>query len=312
MENRLKVNVNMDELIECIGKRIDKLHEVLKILNGEDKKPSLKEQRIEVLKNFIANDLFDTTYNVEDVKVINFEVSSDDARYLRTDSSFEVDGKYHIRCLSYDSSFAAMNKLENVEHYERDKGCFVGLYKIKYLNNVVVIVRDLSINAEKGTKRKVVIDHIMDVLNENNDELLYIYWEEIGVVPNRHKMADIVNMLNIGGYNSFADTKGIFIERNNHIEKVIIDMFDLNKNTTVSGSKLEYYEGNHIHGNIYADISTEDTYYVLIYNCFEDYLDDALGLMEGNFIRTKKLDNDFYMIVLKNVPNIDMECNDEE
>lgn len=318
MENKLKVNVNMDGFIESISNQIDRLNEILEIITGEDKKPSLKEQRIEVLKNFIANDLFDTTYNVEDVKVINFEVSSDPERYLRTDSSFEVDGK-HIRCLSYDNSIIAMDNLERIKNYDGDVCSLIGLYHLKYLNNVVVRVRDLNqkakkepVKTNKTNNTQLTMDYIKDILIESDDRLLFIYWDEMGFDLNEVRVEHIVSNLERKGYSCRISSKGIFVERYDYIKKELSDMLDLNSKDIIKGCRVEYYEGNNIYGNIYYNEETEDSYSVHIYNNFEDYLDDVLELVEGNWAISRELDNNFYMIVLKNVPNIDMDCDDEE
>lgn len=309
MENKLKVNVNMDGFIESISRQVDRLYEVSKILNGEDKKPSLKEQRIEVLKNFIANDLFDTTYNVEDVKVINFEVSSDDARYLRTDSSFEVDGK-HIRCLSYDNSIIAMDNLERIKNYDGDVCSLIGLYHLKYLNNVVVIVRDLNQKAKKENVRvSLAMDYIKDILISFDERLLFIYFDEIPVELSRLDKADIVDILEEKyGYNCKADNNGFFIERYNYIRKELEDMIGIDN--LCESSEIIWDDGNSIYGKSYYNELTEDSYSCFVYDNFDEFIDNVLGLTEGNFIRTKELEDGFRMIVVKNVPNIDMD--DEE
>ncbi|MDZ4994387.1 hypothetical protein GNF80_15660 [Clostridium perfringens] len=311
--NKLKVQVDVSDeflkLLHSINSKLDHYYRETEKL--ERKKPSLEEQRIEELKNFIANDLFDKTYNIEDIKVRNFETSSDTERYLRTDSSFEVDGK-HIRCLSYDSSIIAMDNLNRLKQYESNECyfCFAEIYHIKYLNNVVVIVRDLNVNKTDNTQ--LAIEYIKDVLVEGNDRLFYIYYEEIGVNIDRRQKADIVNTLeNKYGYNCKADEKGTLIERYDCIKKELANLLDLDSTGIYEGCELDYYEGNHVYGNIYYDYYSCDnsSYYVLIYNNFEDYIDDMIGLVEGNWIRTKELDNGFYMIALKDIPNID-ECKE--
>ncbi|MDK7627700.1 MULTISPECIES: hypothetical protein [unclassified Clostridium] len=152
------------------------------------------------------------------------------------------------------------------------------------------------------------MDYIKDVLIESNDKLFYIYWEEIGFNLDRRQKADIVNTLeNKYGYNCKADEKGIFIERYDCIKKELANMEETKH--ICESCEIHHYEGNNIYAKLYYDELTEDSYYVLVYNNFYDFIDDTLGLMECNYIRTRELDNDFYMIVLKNVPNID--CDEE-
>lgn len=208
MENKLKVNVNMDGFIESISRQVDRLYEVSKILNGEDKKPSLKEQRINVRVN-------------------------------------------------------------------------------------------------------LTMDYIKNILIGFDERLLFIYFDELPVELSRLDKADIVQILEEKyGYNCKADNNGFFIERYNYIRKELEDMIGIYN--LCESSEIIWDDGNSIYSKLYYDELTEDSYSCFVYDNYDDFIDDVLGLTEGNFIRTRELEDGFRMIVVKNVPNIDIECDDEE
>ncbi|AQW26801.1 TPA: hypothetical protein ACOTHO_002774 [Clostridium perfringens] len=183
-----------------------------------------------------------------------------------------------------------------------------------YVELLLRTIENISPVVDKENKidnTQLAISYIKDVLIESDDKLLFIYWDEMGFDLNEVRVERIVNNLERKGYSCRISSKGIFVERYDYIKKELSDMLDLNSKDIIKGCRVEYYKGNNIYGNIYYNEETEDSYSVHIYNNFEDYLDDVLGLVEGNWVISRELDNDFYMIVLKNVPNIDMECDEE-
>lgn len=158
-------------------------------------------------------------------------------------------------------------------------------------------------------RASLAMDYIKDILIGFDERLLFIYFDEIPVELSRLDKADIVDILEEKyGYNCKADNNGFFIERYNYIRKELEDMIGIDN--LCESSEIIWDDGNSIYGKSYYDELTEDSYSCFVYNEFESFIDDALGLMEGNFIRTKELEDGFRMIVVKNVPS--EECDDEE
>lgn len=163
--------------------------------------------------------------------------------------------------------------------------------------------REISEKLNNIRKFGLIMDYIKGVLNCENT-LEYIYVDEL---PSDIEglEEDIIRVLE-DGYNvkvtldsREGKIKGIFIENIPVIKEVLAKILDLDTENICESCTIEYVDGSNIYGRSFCNNFTEENYKVLIYNDFDEYLNDLVDLAECSFVTGRDIGNEYYMIMLK-------------
>ncbi|HFD2054554.1 TPA: hypothetical protein ACF2DR_001730 [Clostridium perfringens] len=170
------------------------------------------------------------------------------------------------------------------------------------LERFIVNIINTNVYIRKFT---LIMDYIQDVLDCENT-LEYIYVDEL---PCNIKglEEDIISVLE-DEYNvkvtldsRDGKTKGIFIENVPVIKEVLAKILELDTKEICESCTVEYVDRSNIYGRSFYNNFTEENYKVLIYNDFDEYLNDLVDLAECSFVTGRDIGNEHYMIVLKSL-----------